>query len=260
MQLYIFLQIAYQLSHILNNSWLPLGIRVRRFIAFSILLFWFKYGLRGYAFIFLIVPFGFFLWFRDVSREGSYQGHHTSLVVSGLKWGLVWFLFSEVWFFFSIFWSFFHMRVSPLTRIICWPLLGVEAIPPFQVPLLNTLILLMRGITATLAHHEILKGTYRLWLIGRVFLGVYFLILQGWEYYYSMFSLASRVFGRVFFMGTGFHGLHVFLGVSILLVSRFRLVSLSSDHHFGLEFSLWYWHFVDVVWLFLFFWVYLWGG
>jgi len=251
---------AYQISHILDNSWLPLGMRVGRFLVFGALLLWFKFGFGRYMVISLLVPYGFFIWFRDVAREGGYQGQHTSLVVRGLKWGLVWFLFREVWFFFRIFWTFFHMRVSPLTRgRLGWPLLGIESIPPFQVPLLNTLILLISGVTATLAHHEILKRKKRFWLIGSALLGFYFLALQGWEYYFSMFTLSSRVFGSVFFMGTGFHGLHVCLGVTILLVRSLRQENLSSEHHFGLEFSLWYWHFVDVVWLFLFFWVYLWG-
>jgi cytochrome c oxidase subunit 3 len=134
---------------------------------------------------------------------------------------LFWFLFREVWFFFGIFWSFFHVRISPLTRRRgTWPFLGLEPIPPFQVPLLNTLILLMRGATATLAHHEVLKRDKSWWLQGSAFLGVYFLFLQGWEYCFSCFSISSGVFGRVFFMGTGFHGLHVCLGLRILLVSH----------------------------------------
>lgn len=116
--------------------------------------------------------------------------------------------------------------------------MGVEIIPPFQVPLLNTLILLIRGVTATLAHHEILKGVASKWLKIRAVLGLYFLRLQGIEYYYSSFSLASGVYGGTFFMGTGFHGLHVCLGVTMLLVSSLRLKQLSPHHHFGLEFRL----------------------
>jgi len=205
----------------------------------------------------------FLLWFRDITRERAYQGQHTRLVQRGLKWGLIWFLFREVWFFFRIFWRFFHVSLSPLTRgFLVWPSCGLEPIPAFQVPLLNTIILLIRGVTATLAHQEILKGVQRWWILVSGILGFYFLRLQGIEYYYSSFSISSGVFGRVFFFGTGFHGLHVCLGI-IILLTRFARVfvnTIRSQHHFRLEFSLWYWHFVDVVWLFLFFWVYTWGS
>jgi heme/copper-type cytochrome/quinol oxidase subunit 3 len=121
--------------------------------------------------------------------------------------------------------------------------------------------LLIRGVTATLAHQEILEGKKTLWIFFSGILGFYFLTLQGIEYYYSTFSISSRVFGRIFFFGTGFHGLHVCLGIIILLVRAIRVYNniMSRQHHFSLEFSLWYWHFVDVVWLFLFFFVYTWG-
>lgn len=128
-------------------------------------------------------------------------------------------------------------------------------IPPFQVPLLNTVTLLIRGLTATLAHHNILRGTGTEWLVASVILGVYFLVLQRVEYSASSFRIARGIYGSLFFFGTGFHGLHVCLGALILGISAFRTFKslISSNHHFGLEFSLWYWHFVDVVWLFLFF-------
>jgi heme/copper-type cytochrome/quinol oxidase subunit 3 len=121
--------------------------------------------------------------------------------------------------------------------------------------------LLIRGVTATLAHQEILKGEQNIWIFASGGLGLYFLSLQGIEYYYSTFRISSRVYGSVFFFGTGFHGLHVCLGMIILMTSAFRVISntMTNQHHFRLEFSLWYWHFVDVVWLFLFFWVYTWG-
>jgi heme/copper-type cytochrome/quinol oxidase subunit 3 len=154
------------------------------------------------------------------------------------------------------------VRVSPLTRgIWIWPIFGIESIPAFQVPLLNTIILLMRGVTATLAHQEILKGKKTWWILIRSVLGFYFLTLQGIEYYYSSFRISSSVFGRIFFFGTGFHGLHVCLGMIMLLVRSIRVMIniMSRYHHFRLEFRLWYWHFVDVVWLFLFFFVYTWG-
>jgi len=256
--------LSWQLSHLVNNSWWPLGIRVGRFSIITVILFWFKFSIPK---TFLVIGISmtislFFIWFRDITRERAYQGHHTWLVQGGLKWGLVWFLFREVWFFFRIFWTFFHFRLSPVSGgWNQWPRLGLEVIPPFQVPLLNTIILLIRGVTATLAHQEMLAGVNTPWIITRVGLGAYFLILQGIEYSTSFYRISSGAYGRVFFFGTGFHGLHVCLGGIMLVVRGIRLnkILLRSNHHFGVEFSLWYWHFVDVVWLFLFFWVYAWG-
>lgn len=204
-----------------------------------------------------------YIWFRDVIRERTLQGAHRALVQGGLKWGLVWFLFSEVWFFFRVFWRFFHFRLAPLrSNFLDWPGLGLRSISPFQIPLLNTVILLIRGVTATLAHHELLGGIMSPWILWRVVLGFYFLFLQGFEYSTSYFCISSGAYGRVFFFGTGFHGLHVCIGALMLLISAIRLSNseINSQHHFGLEFRIWYWHFVDVVWLFLFFWVYAWGS
>ncbi len=179
----------------------------------------------------------------------------------GLKWGLIWFLFREIWFFFSVFWSFFHTRVAPVTRAVQWPLYFVKIILPFQVPLLNTFILLIRGVTATYAHHEIQSQKKTIWIRITLILGVYFLRIQFIEYKTSCFGINSGSYGRLFFFGTGFHGVHVLLGTLILSVSdlRKKFLHFRPFHHFGLEFRLWYWHFVDVVWLFLYSWVYFWG-
>jgi len=177
-------------------------MRGARFLTMLGALFWFKYGFNLELFIFSLVGAGFlvFLWFRDISREGAFQGHHSSLVQGSLKWGLIWFLFREVWFFFSVFWRFFHVSMAPLSRGGCsWPYLGLSVIPPFQVPLLNTLILLIRGLTATLGHQEVLGGLGSFWIFFSVILGVYFLSLQGVEYLAASFSMASGSYGRVFF-------------------------------------------------------------
>lgn len=256
--------IRWQQSHLIRNSWWPLHIRLATFLIIISLLFFLKGCLKLInCVLFLPAIIIFFLWTRDVSRERVFQGNHSRLVAARLKWGLIWFLFSEVWFFFGIFWRFFHARISPITTgNNAWPLVGLDVIPPFQVPLLNTIVLLMRGVTATLSHHEVLAGEKSMWLFYSLLLGLYFLILQGIEYYSSLFSISSRVFGSLFFLGTGFHGFHVCLGAIILFISFLRvgINKLSFRHHFFLEFSLWYWHFVDVVWLFLFFWVYVWNN
>jgi len=230
----------------------------------TITLIWIKFRLRILSIAALIAAIlGAYYWFRDLERERRFQGKHTQIVQGRLKWGLTWFLFREVWFFFRVFWRFFHARRAPITSGNWnWPGEGLFIIPPFQVPLLNTVILLMRGVTATLAHQELLIDKRGVWISSRVLLGTYFLFLQYVEYKTSYYTISSGVYGRVFFFGTGFHGLHVCLGVTMLIVSNARLYAnlISSQHHFGLEFRLWYWHFVDVVWLFLFFWVYMWGS
>jgi len=190
-------------------------------------------------------------------------GAHTLLVQSGLKWGLVWFLFREVWFFFSIFWSFFHVSVTPITsNNWIWPYEGINIIPPFQVPILNTIVLLIRGVTATLGHQALINNKTSVWIRATIVLGLYFLSLQTIEYYTAPFRISRRAYGRIFFFGTGFHGLHVCLGVTMLCISAIRISAMivTASHHFGIEFRLWYWHFVDVVWLFLYFWVYTWGA
>lgn len=227
-------------------------------------LFWFKLGFSKALrrLVLFLVLLMFLVWFRDISREGRLQGFHTIIVQGGLKWGLIWFLFREVWFFFSVFWRFFHISSSPLRRgTWTWPFVGLDVIPPFQVPLLNTIILLIRGVTATLAHQELIQGVKTSWIVFRTFLGAYFLSLQGVEYYAASFMLSSGAFGSIFFFGTGFHGLHVCLGRIMLMVRAIRISKglIRRRHHFLVEFSLWYWHFVDVVWLFLFRFVYAWG-
>lgn len=257
--------VSWQLSHLVNNSWWPLRIRISRFSLIRVTLIWFKEKVFSSLILFFLVTALLFLaiWLRDVIRESSFQGTHTSLVQGGLKWGLVWFLFREIWFFFRIFWRFFHFRLSPITRSLAsWPRIGLTAIIPFQIPVLNTAILLIRGLTATLAHQELLGGKRTTWVLVRVLLGRYFLFLQAIEYYTRTYSIVTGAYGRVFFFSTGFHGIHVCLGAILLLVRNYRLILkiISSHHHFGLEFRLWYWHFVDVVWLFLFLWVYSWGN
>lgn len=255
---------SWQLSHLVNNSWWPISISASVFSLICVILIWFKIKINNWVLLVSLVLsiVIIFVWFRDVIRERAFQGEHSRLVQGGLKWGLVWFLFREVWFFFSVFWRFFHFRLAPLSRRFQdWPGTGLRSISPFQIPLLNTVILLIRGVTATLAHHELLAGHKSSWVTWRVILGIYFVMLQGFEYATSFFSISSGAYGRIFFFGTGFHGLHVCIGAIILLLRSIRLARnrINSQHHFGLEFSLWYWHFVDVVWLFLFFWVYAWG-
>nr|YP_010535680.1 cytochrome c oxidase subunit III [Alectorobius rioplatensis]UYB78592.1 cytochrome c oxidase subunit III [Alectorobius rioplatensis]UYB78605.1 cytochrome c oxidase subunit III [Alectorobius rioplatensis] len=203
-------------------------------------------------------------WWRDICREASFQGNHTLNVLMNMKWGMALFIISEVFFFISFFWAFFHSSLSPNIEIGSqWPPTSINPFNPFSIPLLNTTILLSSGISVTWSHHSILIKNYpeaKNSLILTITLGTLFTILQGWEYLQASFSISDSIFGSTFFMSTGFHGLHVIIGTTFLIISLVRLTwsHYSNKHHFGFEAAAWYWHFVDVVWLFLYTFVYWW--
>nr|UKE80205.1 cytochrome c oxidase subunit III [Zonitis atripennis] len=205
-------------------------------------------------------------WWRDISREGTYQGLHTFSVTLGLQWGMILFITSEVFFFISFFWGYFHNSLSPAIEIgAIWPPKGIQPFNPIQIPLLNTLILLTSGLTVTWAHHSLMENNFSQasqGLILTVILGLYFSALQGYEYLESAFTISDAAYGSSFFMATGFHGIHVIIGTSFLLVCliRHQMNHFSQIHHFGFEAAAWYWHFVDVVWLFLYISIYWWGS
>jgi cytochrome c oxidase subunit 3 len=204
-------------------------------------------------------------WWRDISRERTLQGLHTFIVSKGIRWGIILFITSEVLFFFSFFWAFFHSSLSPTIEIgLNWPPSGISPFNYAQVPLLNTIILLSSGVTVTWAHHGLIENKFSQTfqgLIITVILGLYFTLLQAIEYWEASFSIADSAYGRTFFVATGFHGLHVIIGTTFLLTCHYRhiLNHFSSHHHFGFEAAAWYWHFVDVVWLFLYISIYWWG-
>jgi cytochrome c oxidase subunit 3 len=212
-------------------------------------------------------------WWRDVIRE-SRAGDHTDVVSKGLRIGMALFITSEVLFFFAFFWAFFWGAiVHPNPAAIAdysWLPEGTHVVPAFDIPFLNTLILLLSGCTVTWAHHEILEGRndqarLPLWLT--VGLGVIFTGFQAYEYVHTIYSpegftISSQIFGSTFYMATGFHGAHVIIGTTFLAVCLARVYQahFKPTKHIGFEAAAWYWHFVDVVWLFLFCWVYWWGG
>nr|AXS64848.1 cytochrome c oxidase subunit 3 [Cucujoidea sp. 14 KM-2017] len=224
----------------------------------------FKYNL--FLLSFLILGMIMFQWWRDIVRESTFQGNHTMKVTYGLRWGMILFITSEVFFFISFFWSFFHSSLSPSIEIgMLWPPKGIIPFNPIQIPLLNTLILLSSGLTVTWAHHSIMENNYDETLQSltlTVILGIYFTILQAVEYMESPFCISDSVYGSSFFMATGFHGLHVIIGTIFLSVCLLRhsMNHFNMNHHFGFEAAAWYWHFVDVVWLFLYISIYWWGS
>ena len=213
----------------------------------------------------LIVAYTMFVWWRDVIREGEYQGHHTATVQLGLRYGMVLFIASEVMFFVAWFWAFFNASLYPTAAVgAVWPPEGIEVFDPWHLPLVNTLILLLSGTTVTWAHHALQQGDRKglvQGLVCTVILGALFTCVQAWEYAHAPFSFTGGIYGSTFFMATGFHGAHVLIGTIFLLVCLVRALSghFKPDHHFGFEAAAWYWHFVDVVWLFLFSCIYLWG-
>nr|YP_009258820.1 cytochrome c oxidase subunit III [Aneurus sublobatus]AFI54686.1 cytochrome c oxidase subunit III [Aneurus sublobatus] len=205
-------------------------------------------------------------WWRDIVREGTYQGMHTSKVVDGLKMGMILFIISEVLFFISFFWAFFHSSLSPTVEVgMIWPPSGITTFNPLEIPLLNTMILLCSGITVTWAHHSLMENDHSnttTSLTLTVMLGLIFTFLQGYEYLEASFNISDSIFGSTFFVSTGFHGIHVIVGTTFLSVCLMRHTNnhFSSSHHFGFEAAAWYWHFVDVVWLFLYISIYWWGS
>nr|ALO76140.1 cytochrome c oxidase subunit 3 [Aphodius sp. APH01] len=215
---------------------------------------------------FLVTIMIMYQWWRDITREGTFQGLHTLKVTLGLRWGMILFITSEVFFFISFFWGFFHSSLSPSIELgMMWPPKGITPFNPLQIPLLNTLILLTSGLTVTWAHHSLIENDFNQTtqsLMLTVILGIYFTILQGYEYLEAPFTIADSVYGSSFFMATGFHGLHVIIGTTFLATCFYRHYNnhFSSIHHFGFEAAAWYWHFVDIVWLFLYISIYWWGS
>nr|YP_009937377.1 cytochrome c oxidase subunit III [Trigonopterus jasminae]QNT26861.1 cytochrome c oxidase subunit 3 [Trigonopterus jasminae] len=205
-------------------------------------------------------------WWRDIIRESTFQGLHTLKVAKGLRWGMILFITSEIFFFIAFFWAFFHASLSPNIDLgMNWPPKGINPFNPLEIPLLNTLILLSSGLSITWSHHCLMENNYHQALYSlsiTVILGFYFTALQMFEYLEAPFTIADSVYGTTFFMTTGLHGLHVIIGSVFLLVCLIRMFfnHFSPSHHFGFEAAAWYWHFVDVVWLFLYMSIYWWGS
>lgn len=212
-----------------------------------------------------------YMWWRDVIKEGMVDKAHTSIVQKGLRLGMILFIVSEIMFFFAFFWSFFKAFLAPVGLLGddgiwpvaagVWPPEGIVTFDPWDLPLINTLILLLSGTTVTWAHHALLNNDRKSLITGlslTVALGVFFSLLQALEYSHAAFGFTDGVYASNFYMATGFHGAHVIIGTIFLAVCLVRAIKnqFTSENHLGFEFAAWYWHFVDVVWIFLFVWVY----
>ena len=220
-----------------------------------------------------IVLYVMFAWWSDTIREGG-EGAHTPVVSMHLRYGMIMFIASEVMFFVAWFWAFFDASLFPgelvqaaRTEVLggVWPPKGIEVLDPLHLPLFNTVTLLLSGTTVTWAHHAMLEDDRKSLITGlalTVALGFIFSYVQFYEYAHAPFAFSGSIYGSTFFMATGFHGAHVMIGTIFLAVCLIRAVrgGFTPHKHFGFEAAAWYWHFVDVVWLFLFFAIYVWGG
>lgn len=240
----------------------------------------FGLGIFSLLWSFILIILTIINWWRDVIRESLFIGYHTSFVKNLIRSSIIFFIVSEVIFFFSFFWGYFHRSLSPSPDLGgVWPPTGVSALDAFGIPLLGTVILLTSRGILTFGHHRTLieegiifsSNKFEFWnsrkcslegVLLRIILGVLFLKVQFREYQDTSYFIRRRVYGSIFFLATGFHGLHVILGVLFLGVIFFRIMNyhFSINHHVGFEGRVWYWHFVDVVWLFLFIIVYWWGN
>jgi cytochrome c oxidase subunit 3 len=221
----------------------------------------------------LIVLYTMYSWWSDTIKEGR-EGYHTPVVSLHLRYGMIMFIASEVMFFVAWFWAFFDASLFPdevhqVARMEftggVWPPKGIEVLDPFHLPLYNTIILLLSGTTVTWAHHALLHNDRKGLVTGLVLtvaLGLLFSMVQAYEYIHAPFTFKDSIYGATFFMATGFHGFHVIIGTIFLAVCLLRATrgDFTPKHHFGFEAAAWYWHFVDVVWLFLFSCIYVWAS
>jgi len=217
-----------------------------------------------YLFLFSLLQFSFYLlnWFFSVVIESTFEGNHTMIIQKNIHLAMLLFITTEIVFFASFFASFFYYSMFPSIWIGCtWPPVGIQIIDPFSLPLFNTVILLSSGISITYAHSMIIDGDYlklNSALLITISLGILFLFVQYFEYNYSQFSIEDSVYGSTFYLLTGFHGLHVLVGLLFLIICFYRALNyhFTQEQHVGLECAIWYWHFVDIVWFFLYLFLY----
>jgi len=257
------------LYHIVDVSPWPLASSIGALLitsGFACYMHRISYGMLIFLLGLLLLISSMFIWWRDIIRESTYQGNHTLIVQRGLKIGFVLFTCSEIVFFGGFFWAFFHSSLSPSIFLgAVWPPVNIVGLDAFGIPILNTAILLLSGFSITWVHFALISGNaveVNYGFIVTLFLAILFTGLQVSEYLFAPFNISDSVYGTVFYSLTGLHGLHVIIGSIFIAVCYFRFLNneFTTKHHLGFQFASWYWHFVDVVWLFLYAFVYLWGN
>jgi heme/copper-type cytochrome/quinol oxidase subunit 3 len=255
--------------HLVNPSPWPLYTSISLGnCALSFLLYFNYYKNSTFYVLLSLFVFTFFLmrWFTDVVVESTFEGFHTRAVQNGIRFGFILFILSEVMFFSSFFWAFLHCSLNASIDIgSIWPPKQIITLDPWSLPLVNTIILLSSGVTITWSHKAIIdnnRGAVLFGIAATIGYGLIFSLIQYYEYLEAPFNINDSIYGSLFFMLTGFHGAHVFVGSVFLIICFFRQVSYHflAKQHIGFECAIYYWHFVDVVWLFLFLLVYIWGN
>lgn len=226
-----------------------------------------NFKINIFSFINLIIIFIISsLWWRDIIRESTFQGNHNFYIINLIKLRIILFIISEIFLFISFFWNFLHNSLAPSIELgLNWPPKNIQFFNPLLIPILNTIILLTSRFTITLTHFYLLNNnkSKRLIFINlTIILSIYFLILQIIEYNEATFTFSDSIFGSSFYIATGFHGIHVIIGTIFLLINIIRMIKIhiSFLHHIRFELAAWYWHFIDIIWLFLYITFYWWNN
>nr|CAL18247.1 cytochrome oxidase subunit 3 [Eoxenos laboulbenei] len=257
----------YQPFYVVSNSPWPIILSLNLFNLFINMINWLTLKNSSlYLFNLMFLLLISLLWWRDIIRESTFLGNHTFLTYENLKISMILFIISEIFFFISFFWNFFHNSIIPNHEFMnFWPPKFIYPFNFIEIPLLNTLILLTSGIFITWSHYALINKNHKnmmISLIMTIILGIYFTSLQLFEYFQAKFNFFDSIYSSSFFIATGFHGIHVIIGSLFLfsLMIRQLMFFMSSSHHFNFEGASWYWHFVDVIWLFLYLSIYWWGS
>lgn len=252
---------------ILNLRPWPIFISINtfNFIISNIIIFNYKFNLILLINLTLIISI-FFLWWRDIIRERTFQGNHNFNIINLIKLRIILFIISELFLFISFFWNFLHNSLAPSIELgLNWPPKNIIFFNPILIPILNTIILLTSSFTVTLTHLYLLNNNKKksiLFINLTIILSIYFLFLQIIEYKQATFTFSDSIFGSSFYIATGFHGIHVLIGTIFLLTNLIRIINIqiSFIHHIRFELAAWYWHFIDIIWLILYITFYWWNN
>lgn len=252
---------------LLNLRPWPILISLNTFniIISNIILINFKFNILIILNLLIIIIISI-IWWRDIIRERTFQGNHNFYIINLIKLRIILFIISEIFLFISFFWNFLHNSLAPSIELgLNWPPKNIKFFNPLLIPILNTIILLTSRFTITLAHFYLINNNKNKTIIFinlTIILSIYFLILQIIEYKEATFTFSDSIFGSSFYIATGFHGIHVLIGTIFLIINLTRIIKIhfSFIHHIRFELAAWYWHFIDLIWLFLYITFYWWNN